>query len=270
MTRMLIHAGFHKTGTSTVQKMLDVNRETLAPLAQVYLHDQLAETCNAARTFSAKRRSVALKKFAAGMKTFFQSLPKDDPRDIVISAEDLSGLMPGRRNQSSYGAAPLLMKAMLLSLEEALTEPPELIFYYSLRDPHSWLTSCHAHHVRVVRMTQSKEDFFADHLEAADLQHAVDRVRVAVAPHRIETAWLHDTQNAPLGPLQPIADLLQWPREICEKIKPVAPVNVGLPKPLTSEILLLNQSDLDIKALNRAKMEARKKWRRQKDEISET
>jgi hypothetical protein len=73
-----------------------------------------------------------------------------------------------------------------------------------------------------------------------------------------------------LGPLQPIADLLQWPREICEKIKPVAPVNVGLPKPLTSEILLLNQSDLDIKALNRAKMEARKKWRRQKDEISET
>ncbi|MEQ9695343.1 hypothetical protein [Shimia sp. SDUM112013] len=270
MRRLLIHAGFHKTGTSTLQKMLEVNRTRLDPVARIVLHDTLTNTCNAARTYSAKRRTAALHKYANGFGNFLKSLPDDDTRDILISAEDLAGLMPGRRGQKTYEAAPFLMKALTVAIADAFPEPPEVIFYFSLRDPHAWLNSCYAHHVRVVRMTQTREEFLTEHLESADLNACIERIRLAVAPHRVETAWLHDTEDAPLGPLQPVADLLGWSAELQSQLEPVAPVNVGLPDPLIAEILTLNQSDLDKEALKRAKAQARKRWKRNASAGAET
>ena len=53
--RIIIHAGFHKTGTTTVQKTLRANREDLRPHCRIILRPGMVALCEAARAYSVSR-----------------------------------------------------------------------------------------------------------------------------------------------------------------------------------------------------------------------
>ncbi|MCW8843389.1 MAG: hypothetical protein OQK00_08250, partial [Rhodobacteraceae bacterium] len=208
MGRLLIHAGFHKTGTTSVQRLLGKNKRAIAPIAHVFLRKHIAAVCEAARAYSDSRDSADLLDFSAAFAAFLEARDMDDKRDLIISSEDLSGLMPGRRDLETYDAAPMLMKAATMMIDRVLQDRiDEVIFYFSLRQPEPWLRSCHTQHLRAIRMTQDAEDYARDYAASADLPRIVDKIRIAVAPHRVESAWLEDCADAPLGPLTPIADI---------------------------------------------------------------
>ena len=260
MGRLLIHAGFHKTGTTSVQRLLTRNKRTLAPVVHVFLRKHVDAACEAARAYSASRASTDLLDFGAGFASFLEARDMDDRRDIILSTEDLSGLMPGRRDLQSYDAAPKLMKAASLIIDRVLGDRiDEVIFYFSLRKPEPWLRSCHTQHLRATRMTLDAETYARDYADSADLPRIVDKIRIATAPHRVETAWLEDCTDAPLGPLTPIADILGWAKGTRDAITMMPPANRSLPPDLRAKFLEINRANEDFDTIRKAKEAARRR-----------
>jgi hypothetical protein len=64
MTRIVIHAGFHKTGTTSVQTMLDANRRILGRRLRIYLKSDFGSLTKAARAFSTDQTPAMLAKVA--------------------------------------------------------------------------------------------------------------------------------------------------------------------------------------------------------------
>ena len=260
MGRLLIHAGFHKTGTTSVQRLLAKNKRALAPVAHVFLRKHIDAACDAARAYSASRDASDLLAFSAAIAEFLAARDMDDSRDIILSSEDLSGLMPGRRDLTAYDAAPILMKALAMMVDRTLGDHiDEVIFYFSLRRPEEWLRSCHTQHLRATRMTLDAETYARDYAASADLPHIIEKIRIAVAPHRVETAWLEDCTDTPLGPLTPIADILGWSGATRDAITMLPPANVSLPPALRAEFLELNRTTTNFDELRKAKAAARRR-----------
>lgn len=260
MVRMLIHAGFHKTGTTSVQKMLAQNKKALYRESHVFLRRHIKPVCEAARTFSASRQKQDLLLFSYELSSFLEGLNDRLDRNICISSEDLCGHMPGRRDIRTYDAAPILMKAFVHTVEKTMPNPPEMVFYLSTRAANSWLRSCYSQHVGVVRMTMTPEAYSEAYAESARLDRIVDMVRLAVAPHRFETRSLEVVKDTPLGPLTPILDILDISPEIRSRLKPLPPANVAVPDVLQQEFLRLNRSNLSYEDVRRAKALAQKDW----------
>ncbi len=260
MGRLLIHAGFHKTGTTSVQRLLAKNKRALAPVTHVFLRKHLDAACDAARAYSASRNAADLLAFSSAIADFLAARDMDDSRDIIVSTEDLSGLMPGRRDLQTYDAAPILMKALTMMIDRTLGDRiDEVIFYFSLRRPEAWLRSCHTQHLRAIRMTLDAADYARDYAASADLPRMVEKIRIAVAPHRVESAWLEDCTEAPLGPLTPIADILGWPEATRDAVTMLPPANVSLPPELRAEFLEINRATEDFDELRKAKEAARRR-----------
>ena len=70
--RIVVHAGFHKTGTSTVQALLRDNREALKPYLRSMLKGGMTELLSAARGFSTWRDPVTLAKFDHRLRAMLQ------------------------------------------------------------------------------------------------------------------------------------------------------------------------------------------------------
>ncbi len=258
MAPLLIHAGFHKTGTTSVQKMLEKSRRDLKPHLRVFTRARMVATCEAARTYSASRKASDLLAFATEIGTLFESLTPEDPRPAIISSEDLSGFMPGRNNQTKYDAAPLLMRTIAETAKMVWPTPPPLIFFFSTRAGEPWLRSCYAQHLRAVRVKVDFETYAKRHAESADLEAIVTGVRAAVAPHAVVSHALEDCATRGLGPLAPILDTLEFPRELRRKITKLPPANTSLPPELQAAFLQINRSSLDDQTVAQAKAEARK------------
>ncbi|SHJ57141.1 hypothetical protein SAMN05444000_11074 [Shimia gijangensis] len=262
MARMVIHAGFHKTGTTSVQKMLGQNRRRLSEHADIFLRKNMTPVCEAARTYSATRASEDLIHFTYELGKFLEQIKDAPDRQICISSEDLAGHMPGRRSLQTYAATPILMKAFVHTVEKTMPTPPEMIFYFSTRAADAWLKSCYGQHLGVVRLSMDLEEYKHAYAESARLDRIIDKVRLAVAPHRVEFRALETTQDTPLGPLTPLLDLLEIPAETRSKLLPLPPANVALPDALQAEYLRINKSDLDMEAVRLAKKDAHQQWRK--------
>lgn len=269
MPRMLIHAGFHKTGTTSVQNTLAHNKALLAPVLRIFLRKQIPSICENARAYSASRDKIDLISFSYEVAQFLEALDPDDPRDILISAEDLCGLMPGRRNLTRYDAAPLLLKAFVLTAEKILPDSVDLAFYFSMRAPDTWLPSCYAQHLRVIRMVLSEAEYCDTFAESANLRKVVDSVRFAVSPIPVLATPIEQTNNKPYGVLSPIFDHLNLPQNIVKDLKVLPPANVSLPTELRQEFLRLNRDVTNRGALKKAKNRARRHyWLQQTEQAS--
>ena len=85
--RLILHAGFHKTGTSTVQQVLRTNRATLKKHLALRLKPQMKDLLHATRGYSTWRDPVSLAKAQARFSDLLTGLPGMPRRTLVISAE---------------------------------------------------------------------------------------------------------------------------------------------------------------------------------------
>ncbi|MCA0870746.1 hypothetical protein LCL97_07920 [Seohaeicola saemankumensis] len=250
--RILIHAGFHKTGTTTVQQALRHNRAALKPHLRFLLRPAMVAACDSARAWSARRDPLDLALFRYELAQLAESWDPTDPRPLLLSSEDLAGHMPGRHGLTTYDATPQLMQVLADTLTAARPEA-DLSFYFSTRGAANWLASCHAQHLAASRMTLSAADYATRYASSAGLDAVIDAVARAVAPHPVHRTPLEASRTRPLGPLDPLIDLIGLPAEPRATLILPPPANTR-PSPARLDALLqLNRGPLPDRALRAAK-----------------
>jgi len=239
--RIVIHAGFHKTGTTTVQRMLHANGEVLWPVTALALRWRLKPVLAAALAYSDWRDSDSLDLFAARFDEFLTDLNLGAKRMLCLSSEELAGHMPGREGVEDYSATPALMATLLEGLRRRIPEA-DPVFYFSTRAPDSWLESAWAEHVKSSRMTLERDVFSDRYASAAEFGPIVEAVAEAVAPCPVVHRDLAQVTTLPLGPAEPLIDLLNLSPSRRIALTPQPRENAALPAEALAACLAINQS----------------------------
>ena len=250
-TRIVIHAGFHKTGTTSIQKTLRENRTALEPDVRIVLRAGMVALCEAARGYSQSKSPLDLGLVQYEAAELLQRI-EAHPGLVLISSEDLAGHMPGRRGLKSYAAAPKLMQAIAGAAAEVLPDT-EVSFIFTTRATKPWLNSCYVQHLRATRITQSVDEYIATHRTSAQLGKVVDSVAKLLPDHEVVQAALEDYADARLGPLDAVLDHAGISQGARRQIISLPPANTSPPQAKLDRLLELNRSDLSRDDLRAAK-----------------
>jgi hypothetical protein len=257
--RLIVHAGFHKTGTTSIQHVLRRNGKKIARHFRVLTRRDATALCEAARAYSRGEDAADLAFFTYEAAQLFQALDPADPRPVLLSSEDLSGHMPGRFGLTGYDAAPRLM-ATLEQVARTCLAAPDLRFFFTTRAAAPWLRSTYAQHVRAIRFTEARTAYLARMADHADLAIWVRRVDAATrAP--VTAAALETCGSDPLGPLGPLLDAAGAPAGLRDRLTPLPPANPSFPDHVLDRMLALNRSSLSHDDWVAAKKRLMEDWR---------
>ncbi len=249
--RIILHAGFHKTGTTSIQKFLRANRPALKKQIAVRLKPQLKPVLHAARAYSITGDPDALQSALDAFETVLQTLPAMPRRSLILSAEDLCGHLPGRASLADYARAPDLLYGYVARILDRLPQTEPMLFM-TTRSPDSWLQSAYWEHVRSFDLRQDYSDFQAQFGSAADLNAQLDEIaaRVPCVTHRIDLA---DSAHHPFGPADPLLDLAEIPPGTRAKLIRPAHANRTPDIPVMLQLLAANRTYDDTAARRAAK-----------------
>lgn len=248
---LVIHAGFHKTGTSSVQDFLRRNRDALAPQLSIALREDLAAAATTPVTYARVPLPWRRRAFSRAFERWLAARSIDRP--LLVSWEGLSGLMPGHRRISGrmirdYRAAVPLARTMARAA--ARTHPGLPVhFVYTLRDAEDWGTSVHGHILRSRRLRLDEATFTARLRPPGE---TVARLRRAVAPATLTCLDLETAGRDRLGPAGPLLALAGVGDEARAQLPDAQRTNRGDPPERRAAYLAHNRS-LRGAALRRAK-----------------
>ncbi len=254
--RVLIHPGFHKTGTTSLQRGAQGQRLLLERRVQMVLPNDMEAVNHAARRYSLGASAKRLAAFDAAATALAETLTREDARPLLVSSEHLCGLIPGRKSVRSYAAAPDLVTRFSLTLA-ARIPGADLTVWFSTRQPDAWLRSVYWQNLRGSRITEDLADYAAGMAPAADLDGIVAQVRArldGLAP--VIATSLESFGDRPLGPLGVALDLLGVS---AEGLSPLPLQNVQ-PAAAAELLLSLNRSDLGDAELAEAKAQALRRF----------
>ena len=249
--RIVIHAGFHKTGTSSVQQVLRTNRPLLKPWMRSLLKGAMTDLTHAARGYSTWRDPLTLVKFSRRFEALISEHANMPRRTLCLSAEELAGHLPGRDTVADYSAAPALALEMA-RIASQVHPRAELVFFYSTRAPDPWLRSAYWEHVKSSSLTLDWDDFSAAYAGAADLDRMVDDIASAL-PHEVRRNRLEDSATLDAGPATPVLDLCGVPRDVLGTLALPAPANEQQDKAVLLDLLAANRNYPDRDARHNAK-----------------
>ncbi|WP_299413087.1 hypothetical protein [uncultured Sulfitobacter sp.] len=249
--KIVLHAGFHKTGTSTVQAVLRANRKALMPAVAIRLKGQMQELIHATRGYSTYGTDEALDKVSRRLDALLTDLPGMPRRTLLLSAEELSGHMPGRGALADYRAAPVLLYLMWERARTAFPNTP-VVICFGTRNPQDWQQSAWAEHVKSSGMSLDFEAFCAQYPAAPDLDRIVQNVTSRV-PAPVHSFALEDCALLPLGPADPVLDLCDVPDAIRASLVPAAAQNKRVNDAMLAAMLDINRTHTDTQARNAAK-----------------
>jgi len=249
--RIVIHAGFHKTGTSTVQEVLRANRKALMPVLAIRLKGQMPELISAARGYSTHRTDDALDKVSRRFGALLADLPGMPRRTLLLSAEELSGHMPGRGPLADYSAAPVLMALFWQRAQEVFPKTP-VEFCFGTRRAEDWQRSAWAEHVKSSGMTLDLARFCTAYPAAPDLAAVIrDIARRVDAP--VHSYALEDCAALALGPADPVLGLCGLPGALRATLVPCPPQNRQLDADTLAALLQINRTHPHTDTRNAAK-----------------
>ena len=241
--RIILHPGFHKTGTSSIQATLRANRPALKPHVVLRLRWHMKDLLHATRGYSTWRDPITLLKVERRFESLLEALPPMPRRTLVISAEELAGHMPGRDDLVDYCAAPELMFAMWQIAQRRFPKA-EITVHLSTRAPESWLRSAYWEHVRSSSMTLDLKTFTARYAPAAQLDTMVSDI-AARLPCPVQHVSLESCHALPLGPATPLLELCALPADVMSKLVQPPPVNVRPPDKVLQALLDANRQHAD-------------------------
>ena len=253
--RVIIHAGFHKTGTKSMQDMLRRYRTELGAEIRVGLKEDIQSLADAARSLSTKASLTNRFELIEAAVEMAQKIDLNDPRPLVLSSEDLAGAIPGRGKLKSYPRAALILSTIRDACHEVAGNKVDLTFVLSTRSPQSWMRSCYAQHVRHKAMTESVENYCARLEAKSDLGALVAQIRQEIAPCPVIDFSLEESSQRRLGPVEPLLDIAGVSDELRSKLTPLPAANASLPDDVLQQFLDLNRQDLPDAKLIRLKRE---------------
>jgi hypothetical protein len=249
--RLVIHAGFHKTGTTTIQQTLKLNRPVLKPVLRSVMRPGMKDLVVAARGFSTDGDALSRAKFHNRFGSFLYEQPPMRRRVLCLSAEELSGHLPGRPKVPDYRAAIKLAQDMAAGAH--LVFPyAELVFFFTTRNPDDWLQSAWSEHVKSSSMTMSLDEFATKYRAAADLEGVVSEVAAAVSA-KVVHSRLEETTGDTFGPATRLLDICEVPQEVSDQMTRPEPANRRPDQDIMADLLDANRTIRDKAALKAAK-----------------
>ncbi|MEP0990887.1 MAG: sulfotransferase [Tateyamaria sp.] len=249
---IILHAGFHKTGTSSLQQTLKANRAVLKRTCNIVLKFRLQEILRATRGYSTWRDPLSLAKISHRADTWLTDQPDYRHRGLIASAEEFVGHMPGREGVDDYSASLTLLPDLLAAFQRRY-EHPDLHIVFTTRQPDTWLHSAYWEHVKSSSMTMSLDAFLRQFSQAAEFSPLLDQLAERIAPVPLHRIALEDWRHTPLGLAEPVVALAGYPAQDMQNLTPIAPVNTRLPNEALQELLDLNRNISDREARNQAK-----------------
>ncbi|HGG04075.1 MAG TPA: hypothetical protein ENK28_01345 [Aliiroseovarius sp.] len=256
MTRIIVHAGFHKTGTSSLQQYLRRTRRDLAQYGAIYLKEDFLDAGNAGRIYGLKPFPWRLRRFRRHLRGFLESIPDD--KVIFLSWEGFCGVMPGHRRIGGRSVRDMatsgipLARAIVKELRRRFGPDADITFLYTLRDREPWINSVYGHIVRSIRLTMDFDSFRASLPNLPTLQEEATRIARAIAPVPVETARLEALKSKAQGPAYAALTLIGVPEDVIATLPPARKVNAGNTADIRRECLRLNRTikdDLELKRL---------------------
>lgn len=249
--RVIVHAGFHKTGTTSVQKFLRANGKHIYPRCAMVLPARLDNgAAHMALRYSEIGTQDYLDAFGTELhKTLSAIVPKN--RAVLISDERLAGRMPGRDGQVGYPAAPALLARAEDVICDVFGAEADVVFHFGTRDPAGWLHSTYKHSLRVSRLDIDEDEHRAAYALSGTLGDIADTIGKGLTG-AVQTADLAD-MGTEFGPAQPVIDLINLPPHLRKHLKAQPAANIGPQDGLIDDLLALNRAGLSDKALRAAK-----------------
>lgn len=177
--RVLLHCGFHKTGTTSIQRLLRANQDNFPKwlMATAHGHQQVVALGDACRMFDKRpdqtRQAAVEAAWTALVVPFLQS-----PADcLVVSSENVLGRIPYPRNTETqlYPQAGTLLRIIAESRRDLAVVP---VLY--LRDAEAWRHSLFKHLVRTRGLRMTAESFVRHPLVAqANLSAEADQIEAS-------------------------------------------------------------------------------------------
>lgn len=237
--RIILHAGFHKTGTKTVQAILRTNRATLKQHVAIRLRAQMRDLLHATRGYSTWRDPLTMIKVEDRFAALLDDLPGMPRRSLILSAEELCGHLPGRGDLSDYGAAPELLY-VLRDIAARRFPAADIMIYLTTRDAAEWRASAYWEHVKSSDMTMDYERFAELYPQAPALDDMAAEIASRV-PCPVHVTRLEDCADDPLGPAGDLLRLCDLPDELIAVVEPVAPQNKRPDADTLQELLRINR-----------------------------
>ncbi len=258
---VIVHAGFHKTGTTSLQDFMSRNRRILQPDCQYFGKMDFLAAGAHARIYAQRPFRWRLWRFRRSLRRFLQTV--EPSRQIVLSRETFTGGMPGhktiggRRIQNYQRSARALLPVIASEARRRFGPDTRVTFFLTTRDKEDWIKSIHGHLLRSIKLPEDFQTFragFADLLspeqEAAQLAEYL--------PDPVITAALEHARTRPEGPAAPLLDLLEISARKRARMKPGPKSNVGPKVDLRNTYLQLNRTSLSGARLKAAKEAALK------------
>lgn len=251
--RVIVHAGFHKTGTSSAQNFLLANGKHIWPRCALVMPGRLRHgAARMAVRYSRFGEPAMLDQFGQDLHDVLSTIDAGN-RTILISDENLAGRMPGRDGQTGYHATPALMARAEDVICDIFGVETDVVFHFTTRDPLSWLRSTYKHNLRTLRLTMDEDDYLHIFAPAADLEGVTLDVTDAVTG-TVYSITLEEL-TGPNGAAQPLIDLMELPAYRRSRLVPHPARNIGPDDTLIADLLALNRSSLADAALQAAKDE---------------
>lgn len=240
--QILIHAGFHKTGTSSVQATLRANGPQIWPTHALVLPHRIHDATRMATMHSVMGGPVSLAEFKDRLLALFKGLTLGRRRGLIVSAEDLAGLIPGRRGHVTYDACPDLMVMIESCLRQVWGSDTSITFYFGTREPEGWYKSLYWQNLRSSRLTMEFQTF-ADSLGALAFDEVIKATKAKLRHATVRTIRLEDQTEAEFGPATPILEAANLLPEHRARLVPGRIANASPSNDILRAVLAMNRSD---------------------------
>ena len=253
MTRVLVHAGFHKTGTTSLQDFLDLHRSALPPDLAIYLRKDMPGLARATRRYSRRPSLRNRLGYRRTLRQIFKTVA--DAPVIFISWEGLLGMMPGQprkdgRMALGYGATgPTMARDIDRCLRRRFGSSAQIEYLLTVRQNEPWVKSLWHHRLRNARMTDDFVTFRAHFGDGPDLIQEAQAIRTALPRRTVHVAALEDLATHKWGPASAVFDILGMKPDL----PPAGRSHTAVSDTLHEQFLALNRQMTDKKMLQKTK-----------------
>ena len=179
--KVVLHQGFHKTGTTTLQRVLAKNRDILKDRVNLLLPRDLQDAGFSARRYAVSPKGRVLENFSRKLGQALAPFAGCTDKPLFISNEEFAGLIPGRKGVWSYAQTPVLAQAVLDQIARLSDGPVQVTLLYTTRYAADWIKSTYWQNLRSHRIVEDLPQYAAALQDGSDLETVVDRVRASVS-----------------------------------------------------------------------------------------
>lgn len=241
--RIILHTGFHKTGTTSMTTTLRANRPALKAQVAMRLPPQMRALISATRGYSTWRDPLTLIKAETRFHALLDDLPPMPRRTLIITSEELGGHLPGRGDLMDYSAMPIMLYSFW-SIAKQKFPAADIQIYLSTRNQADWLVSAYWQHVKSSSMTLDLDDFLGEFHAAGDLLNMVNEIASRV-PCPTHHCALEDSKHRPLGPADPLLDLCDIPQAVRDTLQAAPAENIRPDMATLLDLLDINRTVKD-------------------------